>query len=246
MKFKGIIFDINGTLVDIWTDEGNEQIYRSISQFLKFQGIRMHRQDVRDEYYRLMSAQKKASGEEFPEFDAVGLWRSLLETRMPETCPIAKQKLRLLPQILAEMYRAISLNRLQLFPQVQEIVKELAGEYALAVVSDAQSAWALPEMRTLGIAGYFNPIVVSGDYGYRKPDERLFRMALAGLKLEPSEVLFVGNDVYRDIYGAKRLGMKTVFFSSNSGQKSMDGVEPDYIIYAFSEFRRALAFLEGR
>jgi putative hydrolase of the HAD superfamily len=56
----------------------------------------------------------------------------------------------------------------------------------------------------------------------------------------------VGNDMYRDIHGAKRMGMKTVFFSSNQGQKTMEGVEPDYVICRFAEIRDAIDFFKKR
>jgi len=42
--------------------------------------------------------------------------------------------------------------------------------------------------------------------------------------------LFVGNDIYRDVHGARKLGIKTVFFKSDQGQQEKDGIEPDYII----------------
>ena len=53
MNIKAIVFDINGTLIDIQTDEGNEEVYRGISHFLTYQGIQAHRWEVRDEYYQL-------------------------------------------------------------------------------------------------------------------------------------------------------------------------------------------------
>jgi len=34
---------------------------------------------------------------------------------------------------------------------------------------DAQTAYAVPELRAVGLHEYFDPIVISGDYGYRKP-----------------------------------------------------------------------------
>ena len=40
---------------------------------------------------------------------------------------------------------------------------------------------------------------------------------MTAMKMEPPEVLFVGNEKYRDVYGARRFGMKTVFFQSNQG-----------------------------
>ena len=66
------------------------------------------------------------------------------------------------------------------------------------------------------------------------------------MHMEPSEVLFVGNDMYRDVYGAQKLGIKTVFFRSNQGQQEKEGVEPDYIIYNFQELLNAARFFEER
>jgi len=246
MNFKGVIFDINGTLIDIQTDEGNEEVYRGISHFLTYQGIRAHRWEVRDEYYQLMDEQRKKSPEAFPEFDAVELWREFLRRR-PQACKaMPPQKLKWMPQFMAEMYRGISRYRLQLYPEVKNVLDELSQRYKLAALSDAQSAWALPEMQAVGIDGYFNPIIVSGDLGYRKPDGRIFKAALDGLKMRPEEVLFVGNDMYRDVFGASQAGMKTVYFSSNQGRKKANGAEPDYIIYQFPELRQAIAFLEAQ
>ena len=51
MIIRGIIFDVNGTLIDILTDEGDESIYRAIGHFLSYQGIYLHRGQVRDMYY---------------------------------------------------------------------------------------------------------------------------------------------------------------------------------------------------
>lgn len=245
MNIKGIIFDINGTLVDIRTEEGHEEIYRSISHFLTYQGIHTHRRELRDEYFSIMAEQRHASAEAFPEFDTVALWREFL-WRRPQACKaLPKDKRDVLPLVLSEMYRGISRNRLQLYPEVENILNDLARRFRLAVLSDAQSAWAEPELRAVGIHGHFSPVIVSGDFGFRKPDPRLFQAALDGLGLRPDEVLFVGDDMYRDVYGAKQMGIKTIYFASRQGDKAVQGVEPDYIIYQFAELPTAIAFLEA-
>lgn len=246
MNFKAIIFDVNGTLVDIRTDEGDEEIYRSISHFLTYQGIHIHRRELRDEYFSIMAEQRHASAEAFPEFDTVLLWREFLRRRPQAIKALPREKLRLLPLVLSEMYRGISRNRLQLYPEVENILGGLALRFKLAVLSDAQSAWAEPELRAVGIHGLFSPIIVSGDFGFRKPDPRLFQAALDGLGLGPSEALFVGDDMYRDVYGARQMGLKTVHFASRQGDKAVAGMEPDYIIYQFAELPAAIAFLEAQ
>ena len=74
----------------------------------------------------------------------------------------------------------------------------------------------------------------------------MFEGALKQMNLQADEVIFIGNDMYRDVYGANRAGIKTVFFQSNQGDQRSRGVEPDYIIYRFEELPQAVAFLSGR
>ncbi len=243
MKVTGILFDVNGTMIDILTDEGKEEIYRTIACFLAYQGVYVAWTELRDAYFQYMEKQRLKRGGSHPEFDAVGIWSDLLDA-YADRMSISKIKRAQLPRILAEMYRALSRIHMGLYPDVQRVLDQLAGRYRLGIVSDGQSAWALPELRETGLAHYFDPIVVSGDFGFRKPDRRLFEAALHRMRFRPENVLFVGNDMYRDVYGARRVGMKTVFFRSNQGRQEMEGVEPDYIIYRFRELLDAVAFLE--
>jgi putative hydrolase of the HAD superfamily len=161
------------------------------------------------------------------------------------TRALPADKLAQLPVMLAQAHRAASRFRLAPYPGVEETLRQLHAKYRLAVVSDGQSAWAVPELHAVGLAGYFDPIVISGDFGYRKPDERLFSAALSAMNVAPSEALFVGNDTLRDVFGGHRLGMKTVFFESNQCSRDKDGVEPDYVIRAFPELLNAIRFFEG-
>jgi putative hydrolase of the HAD superfamily len=96
-------------------------------------------------------------------------------------------------------------------------LRQLHPKNRLAAVTDAQSAYGVQEMNSVCLSGYFDPIIVSGDFGYRKPDRRLFKAALNAMEMQASEVLFVGNDMYHDFYGAQEVGMKALFFKSNQG-----------------------------
>jgi len=247
MIIKGIVFDVNGTLVDIHTDEWNDDVYRVISNLLSYQGIHLGADAVKESYFKIMGEQKASGGERQPEFDAVGIFKEIVSKHSTDfTRHLPPEKLAQLPRLLAETHRAASRYRLQLYPGVENTLTQLLPKYHLAVVSDAQSAYAVPELNALGLLGYFDPIIVSGDFGYRKPDKRIFEKALSAMKMTPSEVVFVGNDMESDVYGAQRLGMKTVFFRSNQGSQKKEGVKPDYIIYNFSELLTAIHFFEER
>jgi putative hydrolase of the HAD superfamily len=231
MDIRAVAFDVNGTLVKIRTEDDMEQIFRAAGHFLTYQGIDLRRHEIRDRYFQIMKEQQNASAEQHPEFDAVAIWRRMIDeyqTAFTRTLP--PEKIAQLPLFLAEMSRGISRRRLRLYPHVREVLDTLRAAMPIAVVTDAQSAWARGELHKVGILDYFDPIVVSGDYGYRKPDRRLFHLALERMGVAPEQALYVGNDMHRDIYGAREAGMHTVMFDSDQGSKEHLGCVPDYTI----------------
>jgi putative hydrolase of the HAD superfamily len=247
MPIKGIIFDINGTLSDIQTNEWHDDVYRVMSNLLSYQGILLEPNVVKDLYFQIMKEQRAAHDGPHPEFDAIGIFRTIIMQHSTDfTRGLPTQKLEQLPRLLAETYRAASRFRLQPYPGVVDTIRHLHQKYHLAIISDGQTAYAVPELNAVGLSGYFDPIIISGDFGYRKPHERLFTAALTAMKMEPSEVLFVGNDMYRDVYGAQRLGMKTIFCKSNQGMVEKERVKPDYIVYNFPELLNAIRFFEDQ
>ena len=78
MEIRALLFDVNGTLIDIETDEWMEEAYRAVAHFLTYQGIALHRGEVRDLYFQIMKEQFAASHEVYPEFDVVAVWRELI------------------------------------------------------------------------------------------------------------------------------------------------------------------------
>ncbi len=77
MDIRALLFDVNGTLIDIETDEGLEEIYRAIGHFLMYQGISLHRWEVRDLYFQIMQRQRTESRRRFAR---VGCRRTLART----------------------------------------------------------------------------------------------------------------------------------------------------------------------
>lgn len=241
---RGLLFDINGTVVDIMTDEGNDDLYRTLSNFLDYQGIRIAPDALKKLYNEVNKRQRRDSGEEFPEFKAKAVFSEIVDrlgTDATRNLPTWKQ--HHLPRILAELFRSASRFRLQLYPGVRDVLDVLRKNYRLGAVSDGQKHWAIPELRSVGLLDYFDPILVSSSFGYRKPDRRMFELALLKMNLTAPEVIFIGNDMFRDVFGAGRLGMKTIFFQSNQGDHRQTGIEPGYIIYNFAELPEAVRFL---
>jgi putative hydrolase of the HAD superfamily len=236
-----VAFDVNGTLVEIRTEDDREDIFRAIGHFLTYQGIDLRRHQLRDLYFQRLKQQQLESSERYPEFDAVGIWRSIVEDHLSDYArALPAERLAQLPQSLAEMYRGISRRRLRLYPHVRSTLDALREHFPLSIVSDGQSSYARGELHKVGLTEYFGPIVVSGDHGFRKPDPRLFQYALDGMGVTAEKTLYVGNDMYRDIYGAREIGMSTVMFDSDQGTKQHEDCAPDHTI---TDFRDLLAIL---
>jgi len=81
----------------------------------------------------------------------------------------------------------------------------------LAVVSDAPGREAWLRVCYLNFHHFFDHVVTFDDTGERKPDPAPFRRALDLLGVRPGEAVMVGDWAERDIVGAAKVGMTTVF-----------------------------------
>ncbi|NDE74920.1 MAG: HAD family hydrolase [Proteobacteria bacterium] len=149
-----------------------------------------------------------------------------------------------LPLLLAQLQRSLSRRRLRPYDRVAEVLTELRTRYRLGIVSDAQSAYARHELTESGLSGFFEIVVVSGDHGFRKPDPRLYQIALDALGSTPSRTIFVGNDMHRDIFGPAQMGMKTIFTPTRFGDKEFPGAVPDYVARRFDDVVDGVAHIE--
>jgi putative hydrolase of the HAD superfamily len=231
VDIAAIVFDVNGTLIDVRTEDGMEEIFRAAGHFLTYQGITLRRYEVRDLYFRYIKEQQRSSPERYPEYDAVTIWRRMIDDHATGfTDGLDHAKRESMPVFLAELTRGISRRRLRLYPHVRSTLSLLRERFPLAVVTDAQSVWARGELNKVGLLDTFDPIVISGDHGFRKPDPRLFRVALERMNVPAERAIYVGNDMYRDIFGAREVGMTTVMFDSDQGTKEHEGCVPDFTI----------------
>jgi FMN phosphatase YigB (HAD superfamily) len=77
-------------------------------------------------------------------------------------------------------------------------------------------------------------LVFSDEVGVRKPAPEVFLHACHGLGVEPATVLFVGDDLERDVQGAAAVGMRTmqaVWFGADDNLE----IEPDFTAFDATE-----------
>ena len=67
-------------------------------------------------------------------------------------------------------------------------------------------------IRTILPDHHFEFILASSDYGLRKPDPRLFQIAMEKAELKPEELWFCGDTYDKDVEGARAAGIFAVYY----------------------------------
>lgn len=98
------------------------------------------------------------------------------------------------------------------YPHVYMTLMELLKlGLKLGVISDAPAREAWLRLCYLNFHHMFDYVVTFDDTGERKPNPLPFRKMLETMKVSPHETLMVGDWAERDVVGAAKVGMKTVF-----------------------------------
>jgi len=201
MPIEAILFDLYGTLVDIWTDESDPSVYYTLCKFLNYYGVSFEPGELAARYQESAAAQLMERPIPYAEIDVFLVFEEILADGLKKTPE------RTLVICLARLFRSLTSRRLGLFPDTQPALEELGARYRLGVVSDAQWVFSEPEIRFLGLEKYLETIVLSSRYFIRKPDPQIYSHALRAMKLQPSQALYVGNDFYHDVPGPQAIGM---------------------------------------
>lgn len=220
MKLEAIAFDINGTLIDIRTDEGNPALYRDLTKFLIYEGIDISSEELREFYFEELHNQLD-NGERYPEFHAEQIFSKLLG----KFGKYSREKAKM----LTNLYRSLSLERLLPYPGALELLESLYTKIPLFAISDGQVAYANAELNYCGISKYFDSITISESGNYRKPDPRMFLAPLENRGIAPENVLYIGDNPFTDIYGAQIVGMYTALLLHGRDPEDLE-VEPDFIV----------------
>jgi len=83
--------------------------------------------------------------------------------------------------------------------------------YKIAVLSNAIGAHAEINKKK-GLYDVFHYVMLSNEVGLRKPDSKMFRLALKKLQTKARESLFIDNQL-NNIKAAQKIGFKTILFT---------------------------------
>ena len=94
------------------------------------------------------------------------------------------------------------------------------------------------KLRSCGLDGHFDTVVLSEDAGYNKPALEYFEYALRVTGAKRETTLMIGDNFNTDILGAKRAGLATAYFNRYPEYPATEPV--DYEVTALSELKNIL------
>lgn len=129
--------------------------------------------------------------------------------------------------------------RLSVYEDAWKTVERLRSAYRFGLVSNfTDTSFLRSSLKRLGLEDYFEFVLVSEEVGWRKPHPLIFNRLLHLMDVEAGEILFVGDDLRCDIFGAKNVGMKTAWIlrgPDRGDDEEVDDIQPDFIIHSLEE-----------
>lgn len=99
-----------------------------------------------------------------------------------------------------------------LHEQALPVLAELRSRgLKLGLITNGHSVTQNGKIRKLGIAGEFDHVIVSGDFGIDKPDARIFHHACNSLGVTPATAAYVGDHPRNDVMGAEQAGLTAIW-----------------------------------
>lgn len=208
--FKNYIFDLYGTLIDIWTDEDSETLWDKMVMIYGYKKCNYSVFEIRRTYKELCAKEKANVLAEFPsrdkvDFDLTKVFRALYELKgyTPSALEVAET---------ASFFRCVSTKYIKLYDGVIDFLEALKKKgKKIYLLSNAQRSFTVPELKMLGLYDYFDGILISSDECVSKPGFEFFDALFKRYKLKKIESIMIGNDFRSDIGGAYKYGIRSLY-----------------------------------
>jgi putative hydrolase of the HAD superfamily len=138
---------------------------------------------------------------------------------------------------IADDYRARRLAVLSPYPGAIETLVEVRERgLRTALLTNGEARNQRRSVERHGLDQYFDCIVIEGEFGVGKPDERVFRHALEMCDGRPESTWMVGDSLEADIAPAVALGLHAVWVDElGEGVPEGAAIRPHRVIRAITE-----------
>lgn len=207
MTIRAIFYDLDGTL-RMNVPNG----WRAFTEFADEMGVKTGEEDRRraarwEHYYFAQSPELQSDRRVFdegPEFWSNYSYRQL--TVLGASPSLAADLAPRVHQRMVDSYRPEDIIPADLI----ETLKNLKGQgYILGVLSNREQPYS-EYLAERGLGEYFDLAIPAGEAGVYKPDPAIFHYLMDKAGVDPSESIYVGDNYYADVVGARQAGMRPV------------------------------------
>ena len=124
-------------------------------------------------------------------------------------------------------------NHLTLDAGFIPFAEKFAGQYEFVLLSNDVSEWSAYITEFHGLDKYFTHKIVSGDVKCRKPDKKIYEIALERIGKKPEECLFIDNTA-KNLLVAQDLGSVPVMYDRD--KEEYEGIK----INSFEELAQVI------
>jgi putative hydrolase of the HAD superfamily len=136
---------------------------------------------------------------------------------------------------LGEQFPAERRSRPLMYEETFQVLDELKAKYRLLLLTNGSPDLQKEKLAGVpALAGYFEHIVISGEFGEGKPAVSLFNHALSLLGISANEAIMVGDKLTTDILGSGRVGMKNIWINHHQLQRT-DEIVPTHEVARLSD-----------
>ncbi len=115
---------------------------------------------------------------------------------------------------------------IHLYTGALDMIRELQSRgIKIGIITDGRPVGQRNKIKALGLDKLVDDIIITDELGgiqFRKPCDIAFRIMLTRWRMNPADVMYVGNNVAKDFQAPQQLGMKYVWFKNPDGLYSLE------------------------
>lgn len=222
---KAAIFDLYGTLVDIHTDEESDLFWEQFALYLGYKVQAVDYKEIRMLYEKFVKKHiENVTDTQYPDIEILNVFEDLYGHY---NVKVDRRDL----EETAKVFRLLSTDYIKLYPHAKDLLDTLkSNDLKVILLSNAQSAFTLPEMHLLGILSDFDKIYISSDYEMTKPEYKFLKQVMVDFDLKSEEAFFIGNDPRTDIVIANAFDMKSIYLQTSCSPEFTEDIPATHVI----------------
>lgn len=107
-------------------------------------------------------------------------------------------------------------------PKTINIINTIKSHIKVGIITNGSTQRQKEKIINTNLNRYFDTIIISEEAGFSKPDKLIFELALNKLNVQSEDVLFVGDDLEKDIAGCQNANIKGIWFNPNMIKNNTD------------------------